>query len=220
MKYIRTQSGLLIAAENHKQPKYLSEYKQVKQRERRVVENYKEQHKYCPNCYSDNFEELTQGGIVLPEDLNPYTRVIKDKCTCLDCGWEGIVHDRVSYANEGQKAAYIAYEYKKEHRYCPDCGSADFTKHADNPMYCTEDITCDGCGMYCDIEDRVPRKEFEVWRAGKGLENPFKIGTAITKSFHEACWMVIDKQGWINDFDDEEMTVFGLRLGRTSVEAW
>lgn len=59
-------------------------------------------HEVCPKCGSDNYESTCVGCLL----IDPETYKDENDCTCLDCGDQHIVHDRVQ-KNNGPAPTHI-----------------------------------------------------------------------------------------------------------------
>lgn len=80
-----TQSGLLVPLP---EPQKTSIDEQLESR-RAMLERYRRDHACCPECSGVRHETTCVGHIGAPH-------VDRNRSTCLDCGWKGIVHQRVS----------------------------------------------------------------------------------------------------------------------------
>lgn len=57
-----------------------------------INDRYRELHRYCPRCGSDDLEQTMVGFIF----ANLESAQDTNRCTCQECGWRGIVHDLIS----------------------------------------------------------------------------------------------------------------------------
>jgi len=62
---------------------------------------YKEKHKYCPKCGSEDFKATRVK--YKPDELYLEKYQDKNNCECLDCGFQHLAHDRVENKNEKDK---------------------------------------------------------------------------------------------------------------------
>ncbi len=78
MELQQTESGLLIPKEKPPEPEKFPEWDQ---------QEYYRLHARCPQCGSGSHEVTTMGFIKCPD---------RNRSTCSDCGWRGIVDERVA----------------------------------------------------------------------------------------------------------------------------
>src|SRR5688572_25837600 len=61
-----------------------------------LIDGYHREHAACPQCGSDSFEQTCMGFII--DKNHPERYQDRNRATCMDCGWEGIVHELVPEA--------------------------------------------------------------------------------------------------------------------------
>lgn len=62
----------------------------------RLMKEYRENHRYCPECGSDKNSQTLVGTVLNLDKPNEYKD--ENRVSCAKCEWKGIVHDLVEKA--------------------------------------------------------------------------------------------------------------------------